>query len=135
MRSLRDYRALPHLLLLTAGCLPALAHAEGAVRVLECRATQECDAAATCIAVDETVEFRMEPITLDANGAGRYILRYGDNEVEMQSLSDAGPFHWLQDTERDTLIASSETQFLWHNLSFDEMPEASIRFLTCRFRQ
>lgn len=122
-------------LLLGLGLLPALVQAEGAVRVLDCRITQECDAEANCGTLDQTIEFRMEPIALDEQGAGRYTIRYLDQNADMQALSDAGPFHWRQESERHTLIASSETRFLWHSLSFDTMPEASIRFLSCRLRQ
>lgn len=77
----------------------------------------------------------MEPVEIGADGAGRYRLTYGDSEAAMEALSASGPFFWAIGEERDTLLASSETDFLWHRLEIDPAPQATIRFLTCTFRQ
>ena len=109
--------------------------AEGAVRLLDCTATQACDAAGACEAASEQVRFRMEPVETGVDGAGRYALHYGESESEMQAISEAGPFFWTAGTQRHTLLANSETSFLWHRLRLDTAPEASVLFLRCEFQQ
>jgi hypothetical protein len=37
--------------------------------------------------------------------------------------------------ERNTLLVSSEAQFLWHRLELGPAPKATVRFLTCTFVQ
>lgn len=119
------------------GCL-ALQHAgwgEGAVRLLDCRVVRVCDAAGNCEAATDAVAFRMEPVQVGQDGSGRYELQYGDTETAMNSGSEIGPFVWTVGEERHTLLASSETNFLWHRLTLDPLPAATVRFLTCAIRQ
>lgn len=123
-------KALPGLLSLLP-LLPALAQAEGAVRVLDCNTTQVCDAAGTCEAASDAVIFRMSPESLSADGSGTYKISYQDIEADMQASAEAGPFYWTRDVERNTLLASSETRFLWHKLQLAPTPQASILFLDC----
>jgi hypothetical protein len=118
-----------------AALVPALAGSEGAVRILDCSIEQVCNAAGNCRPGSGLVTFRTEPVSLRADGSGTYALSYGDVEAEMEAQSPAGPFFWTVGNERDTLLASSETQFLWHQLTFELVPEATIRFLQCAFRQ
>jgi hypothetical protein len=127
--------ALPSLLLLSAAMLPALVHAEGAVRIFECNITQECDGDGACKGADQKVEFRMEPIERATDGSGTYTIHYDDQSADMQALSEAGPFYWQQDSERNTLLASSDTRFLWHRLFLAAAPVAQVRFLECAVRQ
>ena len=115
--------------------LPGAAWTEGAVRLLDCTAVKVCDAAAACTADSVHVAFRMEPVERAADGSGSYTLSYGDTKAEMRALSDAGPFVWTVGDERNTLLASSETQFVWHRLAFDPAPHATVRFLACALRQ
>lgn len=115
--------------------LPVGALAEGAVKLLDCQVLRACDAAGVCADAPASVSFRMEPIELEIAGAGRYRVIYADKEAEMSAMSDAGPFLWSIDRERHALIASSETQWLWHQLTLTPMPEATIRFLSCTFQQ
>jgi hypothetical protein len=115
--------------------LPCAAWAEGAVRMLDCTTVRICDSAGICEPHSEQTRFRMEPLSLDADGAGAYKLSYGDIQVEMQALTPAGPFFWINDQERNTLVASSETAFLWHRLALDAQPDADVRFLTCTLSQ
>jgi len=115
--------------------LPCSALAEGAVRVLECSVTTVCDAAGMCTAAAEPVSFRIEPLDVAATGAARYAIRYNETQTEMQALTDAGPFFWMHGGERATLLASSETEWLWHRLVLEPRPSATISFLTCAFRQ
>jgi hypothetical protein len=77
----------------------------------------------------------MEPVDVRAGNPGRYTIGYGDTKAQMVAMSDAGPFLWTVGEERDGLLASSETQWLWHRLTLDPAPEATIRFLTCSFEQ
>ena len=114
---------------------PASAWAEGALRLLECRLQQACDSSATCEPADGEVEFSMEPLELDANGSGSYNINYDDNEAEMQARSFAGPFLWTVNGEMHSLLANSETSFLWHRLAFEPTPEATITFMACEFTQ
>lgn len=114
--------------------LPGMVSAEGAVRVLTCTITRVCDAAGRCGAGSGQVAFRMEPIETGADGSGSYTLSYENNETEMQALSLAGPYVWTAGTERNTLLASSETAFLWHRVKFEPTPEGTIRFLSCAMR-
>jgi hypothetical protein len=114
---------------------PSTGGAEGAVRLLDCSVARVCNAAGACEPGSGEVAFRMEPVDASADGSGRYSLSYGDTRAEMQALSNAGPFVWTVGTERHTLLASSDTEFLWHRLTLDPAPRATIRFLTCAFRQ
>ena len=77
----------------------------------------------------------MEPDALGSGGAGRYSLSYGDITSAMQALSDSGPFLWNRSGERNALLASSETDWLWHQLTLAPAPASTIRFLRCEFQQ
>jgi len=120
-------------------CLPAassLIHAEGAVRVFACQITQQCDATGACKPASEPMHFRMAPQTLDASGAGQYLLDYGQQQqLPMQALSEIGPFVWVEGDEHHTLVISSETALLWHTLSLTAAPASSVRFLACTLQQ
>lgn len=111
------------------------ARSEGAVKLLECDIVRVCDASGSCDAGSGDVRFRMEPVQLAAGGAGSYQISYGDAEASMQAMSDAGPFFWTAGSARNTLIASSETEWLWHELDVSSLPQATIRFLICSFQQ
>jgi hypothetical protein len=113
--------------------LPVGAWAEGAVRLLDCAVARVCDAAGACDSGTERVTFRMEPVETAADGSGRYGLTYGGTEADMDALSAAGPFLWTVGPERNALLASSETRFLWHRLTLEPAPEATVRFLECTF--
>jgi hypothetical protein len=115
--------------------LPALGQSEGARKRLDCRIVRVCDAAGVCTAGAGDIVFAMEPIELETAGAGHYTLSYAGTEAEMKAESDAGPFLWSVGRERHALIASSETEWLWHELEFDPGPQATIRFLECAFEQ
>lgn len=124
--------------LVVLGCVALLSTAgwgEGAVRLFDCTVVQVCDAAGNCEAATDAVTFRMEPVQVDQDGSGRYELQYGDTETAMSSVSDIGPFVWTVGDERHALLASSETSFLWHLLTLDPVPAATVRFLTCTIRQ
>jgi len=117
------------------GLIPVPGRAEGAVRFLDCTVMRTCDAAGVCqLDVGQTV-FRIEPVDVAADGSGRYVLSYGNSQAEMQAGSAAGPFFWTAGTQRHTLIANSETLFMWHQLTLDPVPDAAIRFMTCALRQ
>ncbi|MEY4640177.1 MAG: hypothetical protein RLZZ227_171 [Pseudomonadota bacterium] len=119
------------LVLLPLAALPQLAGAEGAVRTLECTIMQVCDAAGACENAAEPVNFRMAPVSVREDGSGQYQISYRDVEADMEAASYAGPFSWASDSERNTLLASSETQFLWHRLVLESTPQAEIHFLAC----
>ena len=113
--------------------VPAAALAEGAVKVLRCSVARVCDGAGLCEAGSGEIEFRMEPQSVEASRAGRYALHYAGETADMQALSDAGPFIWSIGGERHALLASSEREWLWHELSLEPAPKAVIRFLACSF--
>jgi hypothetical protein len=115
--------------------LPGVVRTEGGVRLLDCIVTRMCDAEGICEAASSNVIFRMEPVAVGADGSGRYALGYEDIEVAMEAQSVAGPFFWTLPAERNALLPSSETQFLWHRLTLDPEPHASIRFLMCIVHQ
>ena len=117
-----------------AALMTGAAFSEGAVRVLDCSVLRVCDGGGHCEAATGEVTFTMEPVDLAAADSARYILSYGDARAEMRA-SEAGPFVWSLGSERDALLASSETQWLWHTLVLAPAPEATIRFLQCSFRQ
>src|SRR3970040_1277640 len=98
------------------GLLAGAAWPEGAVRFLDCTAARVCDGAGNCQAESMQATFRMEPTETRADGSGTYTLSYGDAQAEMEAVSDAGPFFWTVGTQRNTLLASSETEFLWARL-------------------
>jgi hypothetical protein len=120
------------------GCvalLPSAGWGEGAVRLFDCTVVQVCNSAGSCEGGSGSVAFRMEPVQVGPDGGGRYELRYEDTEVAMDALSDAGPFVWAVGEERNTLLVSSETQLLWHQLTLAPVVAATVRFLTCTIRQ
>jgi hypothetical protein len=81
------------------------------------------------------VTFRIRPSKVDKGGAGRYQIQYEGKDLPMNALSDVGPFVWSRGDERHTLLASSETEFLWHRLTLGPVPVAAVRFLSCTVRQ
>lgn len=113
--------------------LPTLA--EGAMRVLECSIEKQCDSSASCTPDSGELVFNMEPIKLDENGAGSYEVSYANNRYEMKAMSYAGPFIWNTGGDTNTLLANSETKFLWHRLTLSSNPEANMQFLNCAFTQ
>ena len=115
--------------------LPLTSLAEGAMRVLECSFDQLCDSTAACKPASGAVVFNMEPLKLDDNGAGSYEVSYADNKLEMEAMSFAGPFFWNTEGEMHTLLANSESRFLWHRLALSSKPEANMQFLHCTFTQ
>src|SRR5690606_36033248 len=115
--------------------VPCAGWAEGAVRQLDCTTVRICDAAGLCESGSGQTSFRMEPSSLDPDGAGSYALSYGNIQVGMKAITQAGPFFWINGNERNTLVASSETAFLWHSFTIDQEPDSEVRFLTCRLHQ
>lgn len=123
------------LLLASSVLIPLVASAEGSPRVLECSFLKSCDAVGTCRPDAGKVRFRMEPVVVNAAGAGRYTIRYGTTSAPMQAISAVTPFVWTVAGERNTLLASSDTAFLWHQVKLEPTPQAMIRFMKCRFRE
>jgi hypothetical protein len=123
------------LVAVAAVLMPQVLLAEGAVRILECAISSTCTASLACTPASGAVTFRMEPRSLDGNNAGTYVISYGETQASMQGLSFAGPFHWRTDSAMHTLLASSETEFLWHSLELSQPPVTVIRDLQCRFLQ
>ena len=94
-----------------------------------------CDSAGHCSDADGEATFRMTPMQLEAGGRGSYTLSYGTTETEMFAQSEIGPFYWRLEGESNSLMPSSESEWLWHQLILDGTPSARIRFLECSFRQ
>ncbi len=109
--------------------------AEGAVRTFECTIGRVCDFSGQCEAADGEITFRLEPQQLDNNGAGSYRLYYEDTTVDMQAISDAGPFTWIVDTVRHTLLVAGETRLLWHSLSLSSPLRSRTQILECTLGQ
>lgn len=113
---------------------PELVWAEGAVRSLDCKVSQVCDAAGVCESAAEAVNFRMAPESLREDGSGTFEISYRETRARMEAYSYAGPFIWNTELERNTVLASSETRFLWHQLVLGSTPAASVRFMECSLR-
>lgn len=128
-------KLLPLLAASMVTLLPNAIRAEGAVRVLACNTVRVCDAAGSCELAAGATRFRMEPQALDPTGAARFALRYDDVRADMSAMSDVGPFFWSAGTERHALLVSSETQWLWHRLTLEPTPAATVAFLECSFEQ
>lgn len=122
------------LLVLVSLLLPCSSGAEGNRRYFDCEMRQQCDADGQCTAATGVVNFELEPLAVGSDGAGRYALQYDDTNTEMDALSEAGPFRWSIGAEHHTLLASSETRMLWHQLDLAGIPTARIIFLSCAFR-
>jgi len=120
---------------LIAWALSSTSLAEGAVRTFECNIERVCDAAGQCEAVEGEITFRLEPQQLDNNGAGSYQLSYEGSAVDMQAISDAGPFTWMVESVRHTLLVSAETRLLWHSLSLSAPLQSRSQFLECTLGQ
>ena len=110
----------------------AAIHAEGAVRRLQCSTERVCDAAGSCVSETGEATFLIEPVEVDAAGAGRYTISFAQAQAPMLAQSELGPFLWTLGTQRHALIISSETQWLWHTLDTAPVAAASIRFMQCR---
>lgn len=119
---------------LMSALLCSSASAEGAHRYFDCSVTLLCDAAGHCETASESLTFHLAPLDADEAGSGTFQLSYLNQEVEMQSLSDAGPYVWQTGNVRHTLLASSESAFLWHQLDLNGTPDSSIRYLQCSLR-
>ena len=127
------------LVLLPLAAWVQLAAGEGAVRTFDCTITQTCNAAGRCEKAAGEVTFRMSPEALAADGSGTYQINYrhGDQinyrdvQASVKAASYAGPFYWNTNSERNSLLASSETEFLWHRLILAPTPETEIHFLSC----
>ena len=115
--------------------LPITALAEGALRILQCSLDQRCDGEISCSPESGDVVFNMEPVMLDDKGAGSYEITYEENQSVMTAMSFAGPFFWRTEGEMHTLLANSESRFLWHKLSLSPQPIASMQFIDCAFTQ
>jgi len=126
-------RSQSQLLLMTLCCalMPGIAAAEGAIKNLACTLERVCDAAGGCEDASGEHSFRMAPISLAPDGAGSYKISYGDVEADMQAGSELGPFYWNVGAQRHALLISSETRWLWHTLTVEPAPAATIRFLVC----
>ncbi|MGD8340512.1 MAG: hypothetical protein PVH89_06990 [Gammaproteobacteria bacterium] len=122
------------LLTLAAGPAAEL-WAEGAAKLLDCEVVRICDALGDCQPGSGQARFRMEPQELEPSGAGSYRIVYGDTDAPMQAMSEAGPFFWVVGSERDALMPSSETEWLWHQLELAAAPVATVRFLVCSLQQ
>jgi hypothetical protein len=112
----------------------AHAWAEGGVRRFDCTVVRTCDSAGTCNAGSETMTFSLAPASLSADGSGQYEIRYASVRASMQAVSDVGPFYWRSGEEQNTLLMSSDSQLLWHQLHLSPTPAAKIRFLSCRIQ-
>ena len=128
-----EWRSRSRRLLVVFCCalVPGMAAAEGAVKNLACTLERVCDAAGACEDASGELSFRMAPISLATDGAGSYKISYGDAEADMQAGSELGPFYWNVGAERHALLISSETRWLWHTLTVEPAPAATIHFLVC----
>lgn len=122
------------LALVVAFCGAVNVGAEGARLRLECTVVRVCDARGACEPGAGAIEFRLAPLGLDADRGGRYTLEYDGGRAEAEAPSEAGPFLWTIGTERNALLASSETEWLWHRLTVEPAPQATVRFLECAVR-
>ncbi len=113
---------------------PTVVLAEGAHRYFDCTTTLLCNETGACEAASDSLTFHLAPLDAGEDGSGNFMLSYQDQEVVMQALSDAGPYIWRLGNDRHTLLASSETAFLWHQLILDGRPESRIRYLHCELR-
>ena len=123
------------LTLLLIVCFPVAAFAEGAVRELSCAYSKLCDGKGACQDESGDMMFMMEPVTVTEDGSGSFTIHYGGREADMQAAGFAGPFTWTTPLAVNTLMASSEQEFLWHQLVLDKEPYAKIHFMHCRFTQ
>ena len=122
------------LLALSASLLSPAGNGEGAVKTLDCEIPRTCDSAGVCADDSGRIDFRLEPIELEAGGVGRYTIRYGDAVAEADARSDIGPFAWTVGQARHALVISSDTQWIWHRLEPDSTA-AIVHFMRCDFQQ
>lgn len=130
------YQRIVVVLFLCSGLMVNSVLGEGGIRTFECVIEKTCDASGNCETGDMNgITLLMEPDNLNADGSGSYMLNYDNGRFAMEALSNAGPFVWRRDGTRHTLLASSEEQFLWHQVFIGSSPEATIRFMQCRVIQ
>lgn len=115
--------------------IPALAKSEGDVRVLDCAFLYSCNADGLCRRASGQVSFRMQPISLNQEGAGSYTISYGKTRARMRAISRTTPYIWTVGNERDTLLANSGGDFLWHQLKLVPAPHVTIHFMKCSFAE
>jgi hypothetical protein len=123
------------LFLLACSLSASLGSAEGARKELRCAVHRACDAAGRCEDAAGDVVFRLEPREVRSGGAGHYVVEYDGTRADVEGRSDVGPFLWESGAERHALLASSETEWLWHRLVLTPRPSATVRFMTCALEQ
>lgn len=114
--------------------IPALAHAEGAARVFDCRITQSCKADGACRNASGTETFRLSPIEVDAGGGGRFQLSHGGGDVSAEATAPTGtgPFLWEDATGGvQALLLTDEDHLLWHRRAAGTPPRPEVLFLQC----
>jgi hypothetical protein len=102
------------ILLILLSILPAAALAEGAVQRFSCSISTKCDVSGACEQADEAVEFVLTPVDVGLHGEGRYLLHYASVDVEMQWLTQYGPWVWSENGDDfQTIVISGPSTLVW----------------------
>ena len=110
--------------LLLALAIPFAAHGEGARLVLDCTG-----------AGDASRQFIFAPVDVDDEGVGR--ITVGDNEIPGIAAGFFGPWSWIDDEVKITLMVDGDATedgvpMLLHELDTNTAPfTASLTDLTC----
>lgn len=113
--------------------LPALTWAEGDKRTLACTASKICDELGTCQPSDTKITLSLSPIKRGPNGEGPHWIEYDDRKFKAENVTGRGPVVWSTDGKNvHTLLFASETETIWHRLSFDPRAHSTLEFLTCK---
>jgi len=112
--------------------LPLMAKAEGAMREFDCVAARYCTETGDCVPSDRAILFRLEPQNIDQDGAGTYLISYGDVTTEAHQTGAIGPILWAEGAnDKQSLMPLSEGRLLWHRLDLAKAPESRVIFLNC----
>ena len=105
-----------------------MASAEGAKQVLFCQASQICTDAGACQPSSAQITFTLTPL----KAGGLYQIEYNNIKSEMQNVTGAGPFVWVEGNgNTQTLLAAGDKSVLWHRMNAGLPPTSTIQFLTC----
>ena len=87
------------LLIIVLTLLPTLAFAEGGERILACRTVTACDVNGHCTAQDVQTVFRVQPVKVDADGAGQWLLSYDDVSAPVTLEAGDMRLSWSEGSE------------------------------------
>jgi hypothetical protein len=117
--------------ILMAALLPTPLFAEGATQSMICGLDTLCASFGRCFEHNSSAIFVIEPVSVDADGAGDYTINRGDDTFPMRNVTGTGPMIWSEAPgDREVILLTGENTILWQRFK-GETNTSEIAFLTC----